>query len=86
MQFEGALIKEQNVTFAIVVVKPFVLQNSFEYDAARKSFCSAFPGIPIILMSQNSKGIPTYQGRPDIVRFLTQITPSRIPWKSYSLT
>ena len=84
MQFEGALIKEQGVTFAIVVVKPHVLDNSNESENARRGFQSVFPGVPIILMAQDSRGIPTYLGRPDIVKFLANVSISRIPWKKYS--
>lgn len=84
MNFEGALIKEQGVTFAVVIVKPFVLNNSFQATQARSSFSSCFPGVPIILMAQDSNGRPTYQGRTDIVRFLASISPSRIPWKRYT--
>ncbi len=69
MQFEGALLKEQGVTFAIVVVKPHVLNRTMECDNARRSSTPVFPGVPIILMAQNSRGVPTYQGRSDIVRF-----------------
>jgi hypothetical protein len=84
MQFEGAVIKEQGITFAIVVVKSHVLDNSTESDNARRSFSPIFPGMPIILMAQNSGGTPTYQGRPDIVKFLVKVHPSRIPWKKYN--
>lgn len=84
MQFEGAVVKEQGVTFAIVVVKPHILNNSMECDDARQSFRSFFLGVPIILMAQGSGGILTYQGRTDIVRFLARIHPSRIPWKRYT--
>ena len=84
MQFDGALLKEQGITFAIVVVKPHVLNSTIECDNARRSFNPVFPGVPIILMAQNSRGIPTYQGRPDIVKFLAQVHPSRIPWKRYN--
>ncbi len=86
MQFDGALLKEQGITFAIVVVKSHVLNNSLDCDSARRSFSSVFPGVPIILMAQNSRGIPTYQGRTDIVRFLARVNPSRIPWKRYNYT
>lgn len=85
MQFDGALIKEQNVTFAIVVVKPHVLDSSHSCDKARMSFSRHFPGVPIILMAQNSRGIPTYQGKKDIVEFLSKIHLSRIPWKTYTI-
>jgi len=85
MQFDGALIKEQNVTFAIVVVQSHVLDNSIESNKARQGFSSVFPRVPIVLMAQNLRGMPTYQGRPDIVKFLSHTDPSRIPWKTYTL-
>ena len=84
MQFDGVLLKEQGVTFAIVIVKPHVLNSSIECDNARRSFSSVFPRVPIILMAQNSRGVPTYQGRPDIVKFLAKVPFSSIPWKRYN--
>ncbi len=83
MQFDGAKIKEQGVTFAIVVVKPYVLTSPSK-EQVRASFISFFGNIPIILMAQNSRGTPTYDGRPDIVSFLAHINPERIPWKHYT--
>lgn len=85
MQFDGALIKEQGINFAIVVVKPSVLDFGTQRDEARQFFSKYFPSVPIILMAQNSRGVPTYQGRQDIVRFLANINPSRIPFKKYSV-
>lgn len=82
MEFEGAVVKEQGVTFAIVIVKPFVL-NSSSRENIRASFIPFFRNIPIVLMAQNSRGIPTYHGRRDIVHFLANINPARIPWKHY---
>jgi hypothetical protein len=84
MQFEGAVIKEQGVTFAIVVVKPHVLNNSIDMENARRNFSVYFPQTPIVLMAQDSRGIPTYSGRRDIVSFLSKIPPSRIPWKKFT--
>lgn len=85
MSFDGALIKEQGVTFAIAVVKPYVL-TSPEKESIRLGIMRYFGNIPIILMAQNQKGIPTYDGRKDIVRFLANIHPSRIPWRHYTAT
>lgn len=86
MQFEGAVIKEQGVTFAIVIVKPYVLNNQTEAEGLIASFQrQAFGGIPIILMAQNSSGTPQYYGRRDIVNFLARVPMSAIPWKRYSL-
>lgn len=83
MQLEGAIIKEQGQNFAIVIVKSHVL-NSSERDNAIKQFSIYFPGMPIILMAQNSKGIPTYYGRKDIVDFLSKLHLSQIPWKKFT--
>ena len=83
MGFDGAIIKEQGVTFAIAVVKPFVL-TSPSREKIRASFVPVFGNIPIILMAQNSRGIPTYNGRRDIVHFLANINPARIPWKHFT--
>ena len=85
MQFEGALIKEQGVTFAIIIVKPHVL-NSSDREDIRNSFRKFFPlGTPIILMAQDSRGTPTYHGKTDIVKFLANIDFRRIPWKRYTV-
>lgn len=85
MQFEGALLKEKGVTFAIVVVKFHVLNNTVQADRISNDFYSVFGNVPIILMAQNSKGVPTFYGRKDIVNFLSHINISRIPWKKYTL-
>lgn len=85
MHFEGAVIKEQGVTFAIVIVKSHVLSSPTTREEVRNSFRPHFPGMPIILMAQNSRGIPTYHGRPDIVKFLAHIHISQIPWKRYTI-
>jgi hypothetical protein len=84
MRFQGALVKEQGVEFAIVVVKRHVLQSSTQREQAQRSFGRFFPGVPVVLMAQDPRGAPTYWGRPDIARFLAK-TPMRvIPWKDYT--
>lgn len=85
MQFEGALVREQGVTFAIVVVKREVLGNSMQADEVARSFQPAFPGAPIVLMAQDSRGVPRYRGRRDLVSFLSRVPVQAIPWKRYSL-
>ncbi|MEZ4721946.1 MAG: hypothetical protein R2813_08740 [Flavobacteriales bacterium] len=86
MQFDGALITEQGITFAIVIVKPQVLNSYLECEKVRSGFSPVFPNVPIILMAQDSKGIPEYQGRKDIVNFLANISASQIPWERYTIT
>jgi hypothetical protein len=85
MKFEGAVIKEQGVTFAIVIVKPGILDSGTQREETRQGFGRYFPGMPVILMAQNSQGVPTYFGKPDIVNYLAKIHPGRIPWKTYTI-
>jgi membrane glycosyltransferase len=85
MQFEGAKITEQGVTFGIIIVRPHILHNPGEQASMRQFGTSVFGPIPIILMAQDSRGIPTYYGRQDIVRFLSNIDPAQIPWNRYTL-
>jgi len=88
MQIDGSIVTEQGVTFAVVIVKPHVIQTQLTADDARSGFATIadFSGIPIILAAQDSAGVFTFQGRPDIVKFLASIDPTRIPWKRYSVS
>ncbi|MFI5163007.1 MAG: hypothetical protein ACHQHN_17130 [Sphingobacteriales bacterium] len=85
MNIEGAIIKEQGVTFAIVIVKSHIINSSDQCHDARVGFRRYFPEMPIILMAQDHNGRPTYQGRKDIVAFLANVDPARIPWKRYTI-
>lgn len=84
MQFDGAVIREQGVTFAIVIVKPHVLNDPADRDQALSAFTLHF-GVPTVLMAQDSRGVPSYWGRRDIVDFLANVDPSRIPWQRYTV-
>lgn len=83
MKLQGAVIKEQGVTFAIVIVRQLVIQSQIEFQKAVGAFSNYFPGMPIVLMAQDGRGVPTYRGRKDIVKFLASIHISQIPWKEY---
>jgi hypothetical protein len=89
MKLQGAVVKEQGITFAIVVVKRSAIQTATatatDADAARKTFRVYFPGLPLVLASQDSRGRFEYQGRRDIVNFLANIDPARIPWMEYTI-
>ena len=85
MQFEGCVLKEQGITFGIAIVKPHVLQNRSQAQQAIASFSVAFGHVPTVLMAQDSRGVPTYYGRPDIVNFLSGVSIDRIPWQRYTL-
>jgi len=85
-QIEGAIVKEQGITFAIVVVKHTIIQSSSENQEAINAYRHIFPGMPIILMGQDSQGKSTYYGPEDIVNFLAKVDPHRIPWRRYIIT
>lgn len=83
--FQGAVIKEQGVTFAVVVVKKAVLDYKPKADEAIRDFSGVFPGMPVVLMAQDARGVPTYYGRKDISRFLANVPLHAIPWKAYRI-
>ncbi len=84
MRFQGAVIKEQGVTFAVVIVKRHVLDSAREAEDAIRSFEPVFPGLPVVLMAQDGRGIPTYYGREDLSRFLASVSLEAIPWREYT--
>jgi hypothetical protein len=85
-KIQGAVIKEQGQTFAIAIVKMFVLDSHTERENMANSLLPLFPRMPIVLMAQDSRGIPKYWGRKDIVNLLANIEISRIPWKEYTFS
>jgi len=85
MTIDGAVVKEQGITFGIIVVKSFVLDSPNDREEWMRLGIQAFGMMPIILMAQNSNGVPTYWGRKDISQFLGNIDFRRIPWKRYTL-
>lgn len=84
MKFQGAVIKEQGITFAIVIVKEHIVNSPSQSEEAMRSFSSVFPGMPITLMAQDLHGVPKYRGRQDIVDFLANLHISQIPWREYT--
>jgi len=85
MHFQGAVIREQGQTFAVVVVQRNVIDDRSAAAEAIASFCPVFPGMPVVLMAQDGRGRPTYYGRPDISRFLAGVPMEAIPWREYTL-
>lgn len=84
MRIQGAVIREQGQTFAVIVVKPHIVQNRSEAADAIQSFAPVF-GVPVVLMAQDSRGVPTYYGRRDIAAFMANVPLQRIPWREYTI-
>jgi hypothetical protein len=84
MRIQGAVIREQGQTFAVVVVKQHVVQNSSEAADAIRSFAPVFR-VPVVLMAQDSSGRAIYYGRQDIVKFMASVPLRAIPWREYTI-
>jgi hypothetical protein len=84
MKFVGAVLKEQNVKFAVVKVKPKTLESASVRDHALEKFDKIFEGLPIVLVAEQDKGAPTCFGRKDIAQYLATVKISQIPWKQYT--
>ncbi len=85
MKIQGTVLKVQGVKFAIIIVKPSALDSVSTRNKTRTILQKIFPRIPVILASQNSRGVFRYQGREDVVKFLASIDASKIPWKEYTV-
>ena len=84
IKITGAVIKEQGVTFAVVAVKNHVFNTQRASQETQGAFSIFFPGLPIVLMGRSHGNMPHYWGRRDIVQFLANIHPSRLPWREFT--
>jgi hypothetical protein len=83
---DGAVIKEQGVTFAVAIVRSSVLNSAPQRAESLEVFSGVFGGLPTLLMAQDSAGVPTYFGRNDLVKFLADLPMEAIPWSRYQVT
>lgn len=82
MEITAAVTLVQRVRFVVVLVKQQAVQPAVR-ETTRRSVSPLFPGDLIVLCAQDSRGTPTYYGRPDIVRFLVNTGMGQLPWKKY---
>jgi hypothetical protein len=85
MTIYASLIREQEVTFAVVIVPGYAMQTDGDAERARGAYQRFFPDVPLILAAENSNGEFRFQGRADIVKYLVSIRSSQIPWRQYYL-
>ena len=86
MKFDAALVKEQGVEFAVVCVKRSAFNSTTQRPSMQAQFSRAFGGVPTVLMAERSDGKPEYWGRPDLVRWLSEVPYEMLPWAKYSLS
>jgi hypothetical protein len=85
VNLEGAIIREQGVTFGVLVVKQHALNDMSRRDSLVSEASRAFGGIPTVLMAQDASGRARYYGRRDLVDFMAKVPLSAVPWKRYRL-
>lgn len=85
MEFDGAVIKEHDITYAVVSVKKGVLEDTAAAEAAIRAYRPAFPGLPVVLVAQDLPGTPTYYGPADVVNMVGRLPLNQIPWKRYTV-
>lgn len=44
-----------------------------------------FPGYQVVLMAQDSQGLPYYYGKQDLTRFLENIEIDQMPFRRYTI-
>jgi len=82
VKITAAVVREQQTRFAVVVVKQTAMQPH-NCDRTQRSFQRLFPSLPVVPMSQDHAGTPTYWGRSDISRFFASVDPARLPWREH---
>jgi len=86
MKAQAALIREQGVSFAVVAVKRHVLTATNQREALRNQMSQIFGGAPTVVMARDAKGVPMYNGRKDLVKWLSNVYVEALPWKEYTLS
>jgi len=83
MKIKGAIIKEQNVKFAILETATATLKSQSDMNNIKQKFAPLFGGIPVVFMARNAKGVPVFLGRKDLVDFLSNNDVNKIPWREF---
>ena len=79
----AALVKEQGVTFAVVLVKNHVLNSASAADQMIRTAGQALCCPLVVLMGESNRKLRG--NRQDVVRFVSKLHPSQLPWKKWSI-
>jgi hypothetical protein len=81
MKMHVAQVREEGLEFAVVVVQPSLMSGTTrERDGAVEALSAEF-GVPAVLMIRNSRGVPTFYGRPDLVEWLACRCLEELRWR-----
>ena len=76
-----ARLREGGITFGVVVVKDQVIDQRSDADDAVRYWSRQLACPTILLGGARHK----LYGRPDIVRFMRNVSVNRIPWREASI-
>jgi hypothetical protein len=77
---QAAIITEQGITFAIVLVQK--IGSPFENEHISNKLSPVFGDMPVVLMTKNSEGREQV-GREDLVNITKDIPFGAIPFREY---
>lgn len=84
MQFTGALVKTEGKTIALAVVDAAYLHlPQGEKMAQMRQYATAFPGLPLVLMTMDEAGESEFFGRPDLISLLAEVPLNYITFKAF---
>jgi hypothetical protein len=82
-QLHAALVREQNVTFAVAMMKDHVLNNPSIADQQIQAVAAALGCPLVVLMGERNRKLRG--NRKDVVDFVARIDPSQLPWRKYTV-
>lgn len=85
MEINAAVVRQDELTFVVIIIKREVLENSFLKKQARDIFRRYFPLYPIVLMAQDERYNAVFDGPAEIVDYLSEIDVQMLPWSTYTI-
>ena len=82
-QLHAALVREQNVTFAVAMMKDHVLNCQSTANQQIRAVSSALGCPLVVLMGERNHKLRG--NRKDFVDFVSRVHPSRFPWRRYTV-
>lgn len=85
MDINAAVVRDDEATFVVIIVKKEVMDNRFSIRQARDIFKKYFPLYPIVLMAQDERYNEVFDGPAELVESLTEIDVRKLPWNTYTV-
>ena len=86
VKVSAAVFTEQNIPVAVIIVKYQACLNAHDQQKTLAGVSGFFQDAHTIIMWERPDRRNQFYGRTDIVNFLSNIHPSRLPWKEYTFS